>query len=121
MALALAFMALALAFDTLKLARKLEAAGLAYQQAADISDALADAFAIAEVATKADLRESEHRLMAEITAARTEARESEHTLKAELAAMRAEAKAMELRMTIKLGGLIAAGVAVLAAMKFFGH
>ena len=48
-------MALAIAFDTLKLARKLEAAGLGHQQAADISDALADALTIAEIATKADI------------------------------------------------------------------
>ena len=48
-------------------------------------------------------------------------RELEQRQAAENAAMRAEIKAMELRMTIKLGGLIAAGVVVLAAMKFFGH
>ena len=176
-------MATAVAFDTLKLARKLEAAGFEHQQAADVSEAMAEAFAIAEVATKADierlaaankadireaqaatmaaireaqaatmaaisevktatmaaiaevktaLRESEHRQAAENVAMRSALRESEQrqiaenaTMRAEMKAenttMRAEAKALELRMTIKLGSLIAAGVAVLAAMKFFGH
>ncbi|KAF0119384.1 MAG: hypothetical protein FD149_69 [Rhodospirillaceae bacterium] len=59
-------MALAVAFDTLKLARKLEAAGFEHQQAADVSEAMAEAFAIAEVATKADVRELELRLEAKI-------------------------------------------------------
>ena len=43
-----------LAFDTLKLARKLEAAGFEHKQAADIAEALAEARAVAELATKAD-------------------------------------------------------------------
>ena len=147
-------MALAVAFDTLKLARKLEAAGFEHQQAADVSEAMAEAFTIAEVATKADidrlaaankadlreaqaatmaaisdvktaLRESEHRQAAENAAIRSDMKAENTAMRAEMkagnTAMRAEMKTMELRMTIKLGGLIAAGVVVLAAMKFFGH
>ena len=132
-------MALAVAFDTLKLARKLEAAGFEHKQAADTAEALAEAMTTAEIATKADIREAQaatkadirevqadiERLAAankaDIAEVKAALRESEQRQVAENATMRAEAKAMELRMTIKLGGLIAAGVALLAAMKFFGH
>ena len=121
---------LAVAFDTLKLTRKLEAAGFEHKQAADVSEALAEAFAIAElatkadierlavdierlatatkadidrlvVATKADLRESEHRLESRID--RLEAK-----VDAAIASVRADMKAMELRMTVKLGVMLTA-------------
>ena len=109
---------MAVAFDTLRLARKLEAAGFGQKQAADIAEALAEAMVSAELVTKEHLdfrlRESEHRLESRID--RLEAK-----VDAEFASVCADIKTMELRMTIKLGGLIAAGVAVLAAMKFFGH
>ena len=105
-------MATAVAFDTLKLARKLEAAGFEHKQAADTAEALAEAMTTAELATKADiaaaraetkadLRESELRLEARID--RLEA-----STKADSAAIRAEMKAMELRLVIKLGMMLAA-------------
>ncbi|KAF0109909.1 MAG: hypothetical protein FD149_2746 [Rhodospirillaceae bacterium] len=138
-------MALAVAFDTLKLARKLEAAGLDHQQAAGVSEAMAEAMTTAEIATKADVREAQAATMAAITEVKTETmaaiaevkaalreseqrqesrlRESEHRQAAENAAMRSDMnalrsdmKAMELRMTVKLGGLIAAGIATLAVI-----
>ena len=56
---------------------------------------------------RADLRESEQRLDAKIDAV-------EHRLTAAM-------KEMELRLTLRLGGMIAVGIAILAAMKFFGH
>jgi hypothetical protein len=42
-----------LPFDTLKLARRLEAAGFPPQQAGDMAEAIADAFS--QLATKADI------------------------------------------------------------------
>ena len=45
---------MAMSFDTLKLARRLESAGFPPQQAGDIAEAIADA--ISELVTKADLR-----------------------------------------------------------------
>ena len=52
----------AIPFDTLKLARALrEKAKFAPEQAEGVADALAEAFQ-AEIATKSDLRELEHRL-----------------------------------------------------------
>ncbi|KAF0112278.1 MAG: hypothetical protein FD149_2463, partial [Rhodospirillaceae bacterium] len=113
-------MALAVAFDTLKLVRKLEAAGFEHQQAADVSEAMAEAFAIAEVATKADidrlaaankadLREAHAATMAAISDVKTETmaaiadvktalRESEHRQAIENAAIRSDMKAENVAM-----------------------
>ncbi|MBF0309350.1 MAG: DUF1640 domain-containing protein [Magnetococcales bacterium] len=67
-------------FDTLKFTRTLRNAGIAESQAEAIAQALREAQGEAELATKADLRELEYRLI------------------------------------IKLGGMIAAAVAVTAAL-----
>ena len=51
---------MAMPFDTLKLARRLEAAGFPAQQAGDTAEAIGEA--VAQLATKADLRELEQRM-----------------------------------------------------------
>jgi hypothetical protein len=58
-------MNLAMPFDTLKLARRLESAGIPAQQAGDMSDAIAEA--IGNLATKDDLRHEVGRLDARVT------------------------------------------------------
>ncbi|KAF0138109.1 MAG: hypothetical protein FD153_1521 [Rhodospirillaceae bacterium] len=72
---------------------------------------MAEAMVSAELVTKEHLdfrlRESEHRLESRID--RLEAK------------VDADMKTMELRLTLRLGGMIAVGIAILAAMKFFGH
>jgi 2-phosphoglycerate kinase len=50
---------MAMPFNTLKLARRLEAAGFPPQQAGDMAEAIAET--VSELATKADLRELEQR------------------------------------------------------------
>jgi hypothetical protein len=50
----------AMPFDTLKLARRLEAAGFPAQQAGDMAEAIAEA--VSQLATKADLRDLEQRI-----------------------------------------------------------
>ncbi|MFN3077100.1 MAG: hypothetical protein ABT940_09520 [Alphaproteobacteria bacterium] len=75
-------------FDTLRLARKLEAAGFSQRQAADTAEAMADAMAATEPVTREHL---DSRL-----------RELELRLKHNL--------------TLRLGGIVAAGVAFLAAL-----
>jgi hypothetical protein len=87
----------AVPFDTLKLARDLESAGMAPPAAAGAASALADALAGAELATKSDLALLEARVMAAIELLRRD-------------------------MTIKLGGMmfIAVGV-ILAAMRLMPH
>lgn len=58
-----------IAFDTLKLARKLEAAGFPPKQAGDTGGALAESLAeVTGLATKDDLAQLEARLRAEIEA-----------------------------------------------------
>jgi hypothetical protein len=62
---------MAVLFDTLKLADRLEAAGMPPEQAKGTAAAFADTLTGA-VATKADVQESELRLRSEIAAVRTE-------------------------------------------------
>ena len=54
-------------FDTLKFVTRLKESGLSDNQAIAITEAFRDAHSEAEVATKADLRETEMRLASEIT------------------------------------------------------
>lgn len=79
--------------DTLEIAKRLRDAGIEEKQAEAITGALRDTrdAGLAHLATKEDV-----------------------------ALLRQDITALELRLTIRLGGMIAAGVAVLAAIKFFG-
>ncbi len=83
----------AITFDTHKFVRKLKDAGFEEKQAEAVADAFRDAQAETETAT----------------ATRHDLKELELTLKAEM-------QAMEYRMTIKLGGMMAASVAIVAAL-----
>jgi hypothetical protein len=138
------------AFDTLKLADRLEAGGFTAAQARTAASAFADAMSGSDLATKADLGEAkaelkadlgkvkadlvdvEHRLETQIAAVRTDLVDVEHRLEtrisavsAALAEVKAELKAdsrqMELRMTIKLGGMLAAGIAIVATVVKLIH
>lgn len=64
---------MAVLFDTLKLADRLEAAGMPQQQAHETAAALAETLT-GTVATKADVEASELRLRTEIAALRAEVR-----------------------------------------------
>lgn len=115
-----------MAFDTLSYARRLKQAGMPEAQAEAVAEATRDAIT-ADAATKADIdrvRVDLERLeaatkaefadvMHEIAALRT-------ALKNDIAALDARTTAamdsLGLRLTIRLGGLIAVGVAVLAAV-----
>ena len=70
----------AVPFDTLKLARKLEASGMTGEMAAGTAAALAEAMGGAEVATKADIAD----LRAEIVTLRTELKGEINDLRTEL-------------------------------------
>ncbi|MDO9012465.1 MAG: hypothetical protein Q7U78_11760 [Gallionella sp.] len=89
-----------LTFDTLKFAQRLEKAGATREYAIAEAEALSEIFesGTQELATKAD-----------ILATKTD-------LKADISQLRAEMREMELRMTIKVGGMIAASIAVTAAL-----
>ena len=96
----------AVPFDTLKMAQRLEAAGFAPRQAAGASEALAEALAGADLATKAD-----------IASTRGDIAGTKAELKTELLAVEARLMAaMELLrrdMTIKLGSFMFVAVGVL--------
>ena len=114
----------AVAFDTLKLARRLrDDAHMSTEQAEGVADALAEAMSGAELATKPDIRELgqttqaefqtvraearefEQAMKAEFRAVRAEAREFEQAVKAEFQAVRAEAREMELRLLARFDAL----------------
>lgn len=87
----------AIPFDTLKFAEKLEAGGFTAQQARTAAEAFADATS-QELATKADI-------------VRLEA-----STKAEIAILRSDIEKIELRLTVKLGVMLAAAVAVIGVL-----
>jgi hypothetical protein len=86
---------MAMPFDTLKLARRLESAVFPAQQAGDMSEAIAEA--VSQLATKADLA----------------------VLKAALAALKADLESklalLEQRITIRLGGMMVVAVGIILA------
>ena len=109
----------AVPFDTLKLARDLEAAGLAPPVAAGASAALADALIGADLATKSDLVGLEARIEA-----RMDSRMSgmEARMAASEARLIGTLELLRRDMIIKLGGMmfVAVGV-ILTAMRLMPH
>ncbi|TAL40384.1 MAG: DUF1640 domain-containing protein [Methylovulum sp.] len=85
-------------FDTHKFVRKLKEAGFEEKQAEAVADAFRDTQAETETVTRHDLKELEL------------------SLKADMQMLRGDMQAMEYRMTIKLGGMMAASVAIVAAL-----
>ena len=86
----------AVPFDTLKLADRRQAGGFTPEQARTAASALTKAMSGADLATKADLRNETGRIESAIELAKRD-------------------------LTIRLGGMIAAGIAFLSFIKFFGH
>jgi hypothetical protein len=86
-------------FDTLKLARRLEATGFAAQQAGDMAEAIAEA--PSALATKADLAALRAELKADIAALRAE--------------LRADVEILKRDMTIRLGSMTVVAVGVILA------
>ncbi len=79
----------AVAFDTLKLARKLrDTAGMSQVQAEGVADALAEAMSGAELATKGDVAAAKSELKADLAELKTEI--SRCATKADLAELKAE-------------------------------
>ena len=115
------------AFDTLKLARRLEAAGFPTKQAQDTAEALAETLT-ANLATQADIhavqgdiRELGLQLRTEISEVRAEIREVELKLRADMASLRAElikwAVGIGVAGVLAIGGMIVTlGVAILRSL-----
>jgi hypothetical protein len=99
------------AFDTLKLARRLEAAGFSTKQAPDTAEALGDALT-ANVATQTDIQ-----------ALRAELREVELRLRADLHAEIAALRVEMIKWVVGVGvaGVLAIGGMLLALMRMLPH
>jgi hypothetical protein len=95
----------AVPFDTLKRARRQEAAGFPTQQAGDMAEGIAEA--LSELATKADIAALRVDTKADITG-----------LRADIELLRHDIELAKREMTIRLGGMVAVGV-LLAAMRYF--
>ena len=97
------------AFDTLGYAKRLRDAGVTSEQAEVHAEAARD-FIMTEVATRADLQTLEGILRQEIDLLRlrTDARFDK---------LEAAIENLTLRMTVRLGGMIAVAVAILAAIN----
>ena len=97
-----------MAFDTLTYARRLKEAGFSDRQAEALAEATRD-LAVQDFATKSDIAA----LKADIAAL-------EQRVMADLAALEqrfmAALDTLGLRLTVRMGGLVAIGVAVLAAL-----
>src|SRR5712692_7124350 len=110
------------AFDTLKLARRLEAAGFSTQQAQDTAEALAETLT-ATVATQGDVRELGLQLRAEIREVELRLRAEMQSLRAELQSLRAEllkwAVGIGVAAVLAIGGMILS--AALAILRVVPH
>ena len=95
-------------FDTLSYARRLKQAGLPEAQAEAIADATRE-LVVQDFATKSDIAA----LRAEISAVEQRLSGNILSLDQRLTAL---IEAQGLRLTVRLGGLIAIGIAVLAAI-----
>ncbi len=90
------------AFDTLKLARNLrDKAKLTPEQAEGFADAIAEAMQ-GDLATKADLRETEGRLKAGIEATESDLPDGEARLGADIRATKSDLRETELRLKAEI-------------------
>ena len=103
------------AFDTLKLAKKLEDAGFTTAQAQGAAAALAETFG-EDLATGRDIQDLESRLDLRFKEVEVRIRDVETSLRAEIQAVRADMRDLENRMTIRLGTMLAAAIVLMGAM-----
>jgi hypothetical protein len=116
----------AVPFDTLKLARKLEASGMAGPMAAGTAEALAEAMGGSEVATKADIAG----VRGEIAGVKADIGDLRTELKADIGGLRTKVKSdiaalgIQLRLEmevirrdviIKFGSMLVIGISIMIA------
>jgi|SRR5271165_1028720 len=106
----------AIPFDTLKMARKLEAAGFPGPQAAGAAEAMAEAMSGAELATKADLTHEIVTLRADLERDITA---METRLSTAITKVGNDVDFLRRDMTIRLGAIVIASTGiVLGAMRY---
>ena len=106
-------------FDTLQYANRLQAAGVERAQAEAHAEALAGALesCAGELATKADLRELESRLLGTLQQGQARAEGAMRELEERMGGAMRE---LELRLTVKLGLMLAVAIGVLATLSRLG-
>lgn len=107
--------AMTMAFDTLSYAKKLESAGFTHEQARAQAEALAEIVSD-NLATKADIAALQRDMKEMETSLRREIKELEVKLTREIRELDAKIAAMADKLTIRLGGIVVVGIAVLAAL-----
>lgn len=120
---------MAFAFDTLGYAKRLRDAGVSAEEAAANAEAARE-FIMTELVTKSDLDVTRRELEAsmDIREQRMDIREqrltalittTRHDLETRVQRLESRFEAMELRLTIRMGGMMAIAVAILAALIKF--
>ena len=102
----------AIAFDTLKFAKRLKEGGFTDQQAETLAQAEAE-FIEQSLASKRDVKELEVALKRDIEELRGGVRRDIEALRADL---KRDMKELEYRMTIKLGAMLAVAVGAMATL-----
>ena len=105
----------AVPFDTLRLARKLEAAGFDAKQAGDTAEALAEALSD-QVATRADISELRGEVRADFAELRAEVRGDIAEVKADISILKAQ-----IALVQWLIGGVGFGVLLLILRSFWPH
>ncbi|HET9904203.1 MAG TPA: hypothetical protein VFQ27_10945 [Xanthobacteraceae bacterium] len=108
------------AFDTLGYAKRLRDAGVPAQQAEAQAEAARD-FIMAELVTKNDLNAAMARLDDKIAAVRSDLGAAITRIDDRIARTDDKIEAQTLRLTVRLGGLIAVGIAILATIIKLGN
>jgi hypothetical protein len=104
-------MTVAYAFDTLGYSKRLREAGVSNDQAEAHAEAARE-FIMTELVNRQDLLATKLDLQAEIGTVRTEI----GTLRAEIGTLRIAIDTQTLRLTVRLGGIVAAGIGILALL-----
>jgi hypothetical protein len=115
-------MTVAYAFDTLGYSKRLREAGVSNDQAEAHAEAARE-FIMTELvnrhdllATKLDLQAELGTLRTEFGSLRTELRSEVGTLRTEIGTLRTAIDTQTLRLTVRLGGIVAAGIGILALL-----
>ena len=106
-------------FDTHKIVKELQEAGFDESQAEAVVAAIGTTV-MGNVATKQDLLDARNELKQDIKDARNEAKQdvkdARNEAKQEASELRAAMQAMELRITLRMGGMIMAGIGLALAL-----
>jgi hypothetical protein len=109
-------MTVAYAFDTLGYSKRLREAGVSNDQAEAHAEAARE-FIMTELVNRQDLLATKLDLRAELGTLRTELRTEVGSLRTAINALEARIDTQTLRLTVRLGGIVAAGIGILALLE----